>query len=681
MKNPKQLLKINQDQVATANLPIPGQLTDLTVVIMVSPKRPGMLVSKFSSSNNKGFNIKCYPNGDIVVVQRNGNSILSTQTRNSPIDIYDGYRHSIAYSCSGLEREIYIDGESIENVQSGKSPAFDFNTNALLEIGGNDPDSNSNFEGNLFSIGIWQRSLTQGAIKRASFGFLNGLDIGMIAYWQLDGTLIDLSPNKRKLLLDSAIFQPTFHSFWANTPRRVWRMSDNNRVYPDYMMYHINGLANSQSQSSTNISSDHSFFVGTSNILFGALMGRGKNMHAPLDVKITLTDPNGKIYNTDVNNDLAVIKTRNGGIHALTIKSPKRGQWKINVVAPSNADFIFQVQAIPRSNNDEISAAMATSLRPLLLGYDLENQDDSHIRGEVLGFRSLIYSIAAVALVGVAIVLTGPGLLVAGIIIAVVTQIALVSENEAKIHFRQINREDAIKARGQTEDLLRLKEDRKEILLLDPANIRWVNGVAHRDADISYTYRDQFVYPLLDKGAGLKFTKNALLQSHCTKINVQRELAKPNIIYVTACGHGLKHALFGWNKNRDTILEEMITTSISADLVRGKIFHFLACWTGADEPTALGQKLIKLGAIAFIGYKNSYTITDSWLGKFSCKSDAEIDRILIEGGTVKEAVAGAKKMYADRVKGSRNDQPDKSAQLSHNSDLLVWYGNGDARLK
>jgi hypothetical protein len=696
---PKSYLSLGPNDVPIAEVPVVGNATDLSIVIMVRPERPGVLISMIcwtEFADGRGLSILCRPNGDIYVEERSPNDYLSTSTRDLRtrwgLDIFDGYRHSIAFSCSGPDRSIYVDGENIDVAPTGTASVFEFagrNTNAEVKIGGRDAASSNSFQGDVFSVGIWQRELSIAAIRRAAFGFINGLDLEMVAYWPLDGTLSDASPNGKDLNLAAPQFHPTVQSIWASTPLRPFRMSDAGRDFQDYSIYHIDGIANHQIGSSTTIVSQHAIRVRSAYLLFGALSGRGPQIEAPADVIVLITGPYGRTYDSEVSTDSVIVKLRNGGVQAFVIKAPDSGTWKIEVRAPSNVEFTFQVQAVPAGGIEAVANGRTTALWPLFMGLDIENQDRPRTRSEGGGMRALLWGLAASALVGLAVAVTASSaIVVSPLIVLTFAAVSVAREVDATMvlgHVQQMNRTDRIAALGQTQDFMLAGQTRKAILLFDAANTSPAGG-DNQNADRAYHYRQKYVYPLRTAEAGLKLESRALIAEQLTSENARSLLADgtANYVYVTASGHGLSRALFGWTvPGTNDVLQEIITTSIARELVQGKIFHFLACLTGCVDDVCLGKTLIRLGAKAFIGYTDRYDISNIRVASDSCKADAEIDRVLIGGGTVQEAVQAARDLYesaAKQLESNNVGEPKLAQVVRRNAGLLVTWGDGNATL-
>jgi hypothetical protein len=692
---PKQLLQMGPEQVASGTISSDGPLTEFTAVIMVCPRQPGILFSCTTQGQGASFSVSCRANGDIYVTQQYSGTIQETDTLNAVSlwahDVFDGYRHSIAFSCSGTNRDIYIDGDLIDSARSGSiddSNASDTPTLNSVKIGGVDPESGSAFAGDVFSVGLWQYQMTNAEIRRASFGFLNGFDLDMLGFWSMNGTLEDLSVNGHDLTLNQppAKFLPTVQSYWGNTPARPFRMSDHGKQFPDYLLYHIDGIANTSIDANTPVVSDHAINIASCDLLFGALTGRGSQLYAPDSVVVTLTGPGGTVYNTESATDTLLVRMRAGGLRAFVVKSPQRGKWRIRITAPASASYTFQVQALPAGGSDTIFRARDLALRPIVMGLDADIQDRQRTLSEGGGGLWWLWRVGAVAVAGLVLVATLPAdIVIAPLVLAVLVGVAKAADLDAQHHVQQMNRTDNVTSCTQTADYIVKNNTRKGILMIDAAN-KSPTGEPGQNADRIYQARKNVVFPRLFSGAGEQYDARFLAAQQVTRANVEKALADRNIVYVSVTGHGQVDQLLGWTvPGSNDRLETVLDTTVAASLVQGKIFHFLACKIGrsyvGNNPNmpGLARKLYQLGATATIGYVSSYDIgTPFSLPQDMCEADGEIDRVLIEGGTVAEAVKAAQDKYQKLI--NSYDKDTIKERMRTNASMLFVYGNGNAKL-
>jgi hypothetical protein len=228
-----------------------------------------------------------------------------------------------------------------------------------------------------------------------------------------------------------------------------------------------------------------------------------------------------------------------------------------------------------------------------------------------------------------------------------------------------------------------------KILLIDPnvstdqgtqITAKWRNKNLRISIMLSW-YRDEI--ELKDSAVNRENVKNALLD--------------PKVRYVSASGHGQINELLGYTLPGDptklgTILK---SNNIGTGELSGKIFHFIACNTGYHSPEndyyGLGENMVKNGARAFLGYKGKYAIKNRdtiingrSLDEWFVYCDAQIDIALLDRKTVNEAYAAAIKEFNAVNKMLVDDTtanfPQAPLLLESNRDLLVIYGDGNARI-
>jgi hypothetical protein len=160
----------------------------------------------------------------------------------------------------------------------------------------------------------------------------------------------------------------------------------------------------------------------------------------------------------------------------------------------------------------------------------------------------------------------------------------------------------------------------------------------------------------------------------------------PSIVYITGVSHGTPDCFSGDQDRR-----VFQVGHYDPDAVKGKIVHFLSCYTAQY----LGRDLTdpSVGAAAFFGYAGKF----AWPAEggndyagifFDC--DAEIDRALVDGATAAEAGQRAVTKFDAAIAALKAMGDDEShrvaAMLEWNRDNLCGphcgaeYGSGDAKL-
>ena len=150
-------------------------------------------------------------------------------------------------------------------------------------------------------------------------------------------------------------------------------------------------------------------------------------------------------------------------------------------------------------------------------------------------------------------------------------------------------------------------------------------------------YRDQFVYPYLrSRGFRVDLYRAAQAERHY----VAPEAARPNVLYITGCGHG-DVAVFTGYYNHPVFQ----VGGYASPEVRGKIVHLLSCLTAQQ----LGPDLVDHGCRAYFGYDQEFLVASGDHASYFFECDAEIDRALTEGLTAGQAYDRASRLYQQRA--------------------------------
>jgi molybdopterin biosynthesis enzyme len=214
------------------------------------------------------------------------------------------------------------------------------------------------------------------------------------------------------------------------------------------------------------------------------------------------------------------------------------------------------------------------------------------------------------------------------------------------------------------------------VLVLD------ANSKDDQGGNAVYRERQKFLYAnILDKLDPHQFQVHKLIEGKNTLLRVREHLQNQHIAYVTASGHGSVLEYLGWNN--EIVISGSTTVLPDDAMIRGKIFHILACSTAFS----LGPALISRGAKAFIGYKDKYGITqngviNSDLAMATVQAATQIDAVLLSGGTVKMAYDAAIQLYKDLQKQMFVNKVSATIQerLEQNRLLLTMFGDPNAKL-
>lgn len=169
-----------------------------------------------------------------------------------------------------------------------------------------------------------------------------------------------------------------------------------------------------------------------------------------------------------------------------------------------------------------------------------------------------------------------------------------------------------------------------------------------------------------------------LTGASATRANLAQALGAEDVQFLTGSGHGLIDAFTAFRHER--VLE---VGQYAAAEAKGKIIHLLSCSTAE----ALGPDLVSSGAAAFIGYDVEFMFPLD-APEIFLECDAEIDRTLVEGGTVEDAYDAAVARFEERAEElMAGQQAYLAAMLDYNRSHLCAptvdpkWGRRDARLK
>jgi len=658
---------------------------DYTLVMMVRLKGQVCFANKFTPDSSTRTNAYTITQGFSLFGESDG-FISNYQVTNTPapngqaaisnsfsVPFYDGGCHYIAYVRNNA-KDIYqnigsiiFDGNDSTNIRS--TSIINFDNTANLEFGGKygDPYWTT---GSIMNAGLWNRALTLEEIKLAAFHRISNIKQGMLGYWPMNKSLDDLSDNKNNLqVTGSASYKPCH--------RCVWTKGENHYTFLE--------VVGEQHQESDTIHTIQTFEVTSgAKGVYGGVVGGGATFDVPDDVAITVTNPSGTIYNFSSNADSLYIEQTNGNLTRFIDMNPVSGNWKVEVSSPSTSVFTFQMHSIP---SVDIATSMLGALKPI---YSVPTTNHTG--------RSLLTKFEHVAATGLAILAAGAAIaaasgiaIPAGVIYGVVA-IASVTYASAQVIIKEAYDEndefDVCKHR--VSGLCHFETKPEKILFIDPG------VVSDQGTSITAKWRKKHLYIACDLSV---YNGNDIIlsQSDVNRQKVRENLLNEDIKYVSASGHGQLNELLGYTLPDSTDKLETVLKSNNYDTfeVERKIFHFLACNTGYEsvdkDAFGLGENLVKTGALAFIGYKDKYSIKASeeiiiqghTMDEWFIICDSEIDRALLMGQTVQQAYDAAIAKFNSTIAMMERDvdnHPTAIRKLGENRDLLVVYGDPNARI-
>lgn len=152
------------------------------------------------------------------------------------------------------------------------------------------------------------------------------------------------------------------------------------------------------------------------------------------------------------------------------------------------------------------------------------------------------------------------------------------------------------------------------------------------------------------KAQFIGFDVYELKNDKVTKENLTKLVEKKNPGLILFHGHGGGKKIFGFKENI------LVACDDNEHLLQNKIIHSLTCDSGRD----LGQKCVRIGTKAFIGYKKEFKFaylsekTDTLrsrdvLAGIFFRPAFEVDRALLEGNSIERAYIRSQQVYKDNL--------------------------------
>ncbi len=198
-----------------------SEFTIETWVYLNSYKRNG-IIEKHNSLYN-GWWLHVETDIKSVIVTNNGELYINS-TVNPQLNTWN----HIAVTYNGTNLAIYLNGENVSGSNIGVGSGVIVNNTNDIHIGVlNWTDSNLN--GKLDEIRIWNTARTEDEIKSTMFESLSGDETNLIGYWSFDkvnsNSSDDLSKNNNTVTLNGATHSSTNHPYGAFiTGDEGWRM-------------------------------------------------------------------------------------------------------------------------------------------------------------------------------------------------------------------------------------------------------------------------------------------------------------------------------------------------------------------------------------------------------------------------------------------------------------------------
>ena len=543
-----------------------------------------------------------------------------------------------------------------------------FPTDSFLPSAWNSPQKwNVRITNNLKTyVCIWQ------VMPNGSLNFVSTINSGFSTSCGLCYLGTSLVATQGDIVISKFFIDSTECTTWSldiNTPpggEEIYATGDNNYIFyqvytpRDDMVTPVDKYFSQEIPISSEVAYLYASLFDSCNAYFAA----------PKDVTVTIVSQDALSsaktnYDSNTSTDSLYIQmTTNGkSLQKLCVKDPAAGVWTIKIQAKTNTPVYFQFQTVPTA--DPCGTMQATLSSSSVLGSKWEdisyggyaNIASNTDNYQMLGVEKGTLAVPPIVAGGMACLVSAGSKEMSGYLIKDV-------QNDQGVVKKAT---DTIKnAAAPTPPNLH------NILLVD------ANGFDN-DTKFVFECRNERVYPKVKSGAFRNNYSDLVGENNAIKEKFVSKLEDSNLKFVSVAGHGNNNHVYGHREESGPQMPILSTIDhdVIKRLVTGKIFHFLACKTASE----LGQTLVSNGAIAFIGYKETFKCSSS---RWTLKPDCSIDENLIKGETVEQAVAHAKEAYQTLIKNHSNPEsltsPSVVGALEHNHDALMFIGKGCAVL-
>lgn len=631
---------------------------DFTLVAMPRTSTTGSVMS-YSSTGSDGFKVSVDTGGAVHFTAWIGGTatVVSTNTGAVPID---GSCHCIGVVRQSGSLSIFVDCIAVPLTSGGTSTSLpgDISVTSAASLEMASEDHGDSFSGSLMNVGVWTRALTGDALSQASFAVLEPLSDDLAGYWTLNQTTADSSPLQNALQIVGTItYMQCFDCVWVHGDNcfRFIQIQSTPYVPPDENETVHSAVTTVMAESRPlHVPSGAPALVAS---LVGALDG---SLLPPSSAHLSLTDPDGVVYDNEQNTDTVFVNIENGSPTAIMVISPKVGEWRLNVTCDSSQAVYAQAQVVASS---DVVSTTTDALTPLF-----DPQQGAGIECAVAslgGFWSIVGKVAVAAVAGVAgaaVVIASGGTALPAVAAGLVVFSGVTTvEAAASLPTMGPSYQDTC---IQVGGLAGFVIANANLLLID------ANVAADPATQIIYTNREKYLYPAVD-ASGFKTKQSKLIGTDDKRTKVAAAMSGLGDGFVSASGHGRPNYLMGWyvSGNSGALQEVLTKGGYSPSEVQGKIIHIFGCHCG--NATGLGPDVVTHGAVAFFGYNVAFQIITKY-GKWFCLPDIEIDKALIIGKTCEEAYHLSIGVYDANIKKlDDNGDPHAAATLEADRDALV----------
>jgi hypothetical protein len=644
---------------------------DFSAGAMIITSAGGPVLSRLGPTGG-GFLLSVSPDSTITFATTDGAGTWLVQSAGT--DVLDGCCHSVLAVRQGAAMQILLDGAPlpVTGAGTGSSPLNVSNNLPLLIGSTRSAQPVTQFIGTVMNAGVWDTALSGGSVVAVAFARVRASDPGLQGYWTLDLTTNDLSPNGNPASMVGPVrFQPCVDCVFTTGANNYGFCQMSNtptagqRADPDLQADVLIGQAR------------HLDVQPGTPALFASIMSDADVPAFPAGVTVSITDPSGQTYDSDVNSDTVFVVTGDGQPWGVSVINPQPGPWYLSVSAPATTGFRLQLQTCP-------AAAVVPTITDALLPLYGPGTMTSGAADDVGSWLRVLAIVAVSALAGAIIagltVFSGGTVLLAAA--AGIAGFASVGLETAQLTIQALNTTSMEFASTQVGGMTGFLVAEDALLLVD------ANVDNDKATLLMYKRRSKVLYPYVTASTFNK-KQQTLVGDQDTRANVSAALTSFSSGYASLAGHGAFYFLTGWRvEGEPTRLQVILETGkYDPAEAQSKIIHMFACHCGSTSAVGLGRNLVAKGAVAFFGYSQPYILSteEPWI---FCDCDIEIDKALIDGKTCDEAYIAAIAKYNAGIAELRSWGNYKvAAYLELDRDRLVApstdpaYGDKTASLK
>lgn len=373
------------------NLVTAGEFSITARVVFSSTSSDVLFACIKDDSHGILFSVEADGSLQLVVLNGEGQTAVTAVDSAASSTIFNSEWHDFTAVKSGSSNvSIYLDGRALVVTTSSAATSILLPTRIArnsVTIG--------KFNGNIGHVSFWQKVLSAEEVVHAVYHPPVGAEERLVGYWPLEHDFRDVSTNEN----NASPVGTTGVSLVQLISGVVF--TNQEKAFAYCTLHHVVDEASSTSSTSSTaanvvevITRKQTVTVGTgSSFLVANLSKAGDKQQFLTGVLLSIIDPLGHTYLSDLNTDELFVLTNGASLECLIVKSPVAGSWIVNVTCPVNVSFAFQLETIPKTTDVNISPAqVATAELSVVYGAAVTEKKNS-----LRNLRSLLVAVTTLA--------------------------------------------------------------------------------------------------------------------------------------------------------------------------------------------------------------------------------------------------------------------------------------------